>query len=245
MKNENYINIQGWMIKELKLKSNELILYAIIYGFSQDGQSEYYGSVRYIANALSLSIGGVHKLLVKLIERKLIIRTSESHYSVHKVNASVHKVNAECSQSEQIKNNSNNKENNNLESFLIDPPKETYKSKQDIAKQKGIKLKKIKKTDKQEIAVKALLAVTHFKNEMLTVHGMVFLKKDNERNKKVVKLAKGVYEEIGEDITGLIDWFVLEDNDWCKYKPENCFSDVAVEQYLNKDKGSSSKMHEL
>lgn len=28
--NENYVNIQGWMINELNLKSNELIVYAII-----------------------------------------------------------------------------------------------------------------------------------------------------------------------------------------------------------------------
>lgn len=35
VKNENYIVIQGWMINELKLKGNELLIYAIIFNFSQ------------------------------------------------------------------------------------------------------------------------------------------------------------------------------------------------------------------
>ena len=39
VKNENYLVIQGWMIAELKLKGNELLIYAIIYGFSQNNQS--------------------------------------------------------------------------------------------------------------------------------------------------------------------------------------------------------------
>ena len=48
MKNENYIVIQGWMRNELNLKGNELIVYALIYGFSQDEESEFTGSVAYI-----------------------------------------------------------------------------------------------------------------------------------------------------------------------------------------------------
>ena len=34
MENNNYINIQGWMINNLGLKGNALVIYAIIYGFS-------------------------------------------------------------------------------------------------------------------------------------------------------------------------------------------------------------------
>ena len=49
MKNENYITILGWMVNNLELKGNELILFAIIHGFSRDGDTEYYGSQRYIA----------------------------------------------------------------------------------------------------------------------------------------------------------------------------------------------------
>ena len=52
MENENYCTIQGWLINVLGLKGNELILFAIIYGFSQDGKSKYYGSLSYIQKSL-------------------------------------------------------------------------------------------------------------------------------------------------------------------------------------------------
>ena len=50
------------MINELGLNGNELILYALIYGFSQDGQSEFHGSIRYIMLALDLSNPTVQSL---------------------------------------------------------------------------------------------------------------------------------------------------------------------------------------
>ena len=42
-----YIVIQDWMISDLQLKGNELLTYALIYGFSQDGESEFKGSLKY------------------------------------------------------------------------------------------------------------------------------------------------------------------------------------------------------
>lgn len=41
IKNENFIAIQGFMVKELGLSGNELIAYALIYGFSQDNYKRY------------------------------------------------------------------------------------------------------------------------------------------------------------------------------------------------------------
>lgn len=84
MQDHGYVNIQGWMINKLKLKGNELILYAIIYGFSQDGQSEFYGSYRYIAKALCITERSVQEILKKLLDKKLVSRVSESHYRVEK-----------------------------------------------------------------------------------------------------------------------------------------------------------------
>ena len=48
IKPNNFINIQGWMVTELGLKGNELIIYAIIAGFSQDGESNFHGSLSYL-----------------------------------------------------------------------------------------------------------------------------------------------------------------------------------------------------
>jgi len=84
MKNENYLVIQGWMINELKLKGNELLLYALIYGFSQDGESEFYGSLRYTQKLLGLSRPSIIKNIQKLVGKKLIEKKSESHYKVVK-----------------------------------------------------------------------------------------------------------------------------------------------------------------
>mgnify|MGYP003705605435 CR=1 FL=1 len=71
-KNENTILIQGWMINILNLSGNELICFALIYGFSQDGESEFFGSLNYICSALNCSKPTVLKTLSSLIEKKII-----------------------------------------------------------------------------------------------------------------------------------------------------------------------------
>lgn len=44
----NYIVIQPWMFSNLQLSGNEAIVFAIVYGFSQDGKSWYRGGSYYI-----------------------------------------------------------------------------------------------------------------------------------------------------------------------------------------------------
>jgi len=70
----NYVVIQGWMTKELKLSGNDLLIYALIYGFSQDEESEFYGSRSYIANMFNISLPTVDKSLNNLIKKDLIIK---------------------------------------------------------------------------------------------------------------------------------------------------------------------------
>lgn len=74
MKNENYIHISGWMINQLQLSGNELLVYAVIYGFSQDGESVYKGGAGYLADCLNLSRQSVFTLLKKLVDKDLIIK---------------------------------------------------------------------------------------------------------------------------------------------------------------------------
>ena len=76
IRNDNFITIQGWMVNELHLKGNELMVYAIIYGFSQDGESEFKGSRRYLASWLGCSLPTVDKALNGLIAKNLIIKTT-------------------------------------------------------------------------------------------------------------------------------------------------------------------------
>ena len=77
LRDENYITIQGWMIKELELKGNELLVYAVIYGFSQNEENKFRGSRRYLAEWCNSTIRGIDKVLNKLIEKGLIIKFDE------------------------------------------------------------------------------------------------------------------------------------------------------------------------
>lgn len=72
MKQENYITIQGWMVTDLGLSGNELLCYALIYGFSQDGESKFQGSSKYICNWLNISQPTALNILKKLCEKGLI-----------------------------------------------------------------------------------------------------------------------------------------------------------------------------
>lgn len=78
LKNENYINIQGWMVNELKLKGNELLVYALIYGVTQDGESEFYGSRSYISEWCGASLPTIDKALNSLVEKELITKRTEN-----------------------------------------------------------------------------------------------------------------------------------------------------------------------
>ena len=72
-----YIVIEDFMVKDLQLKGNDLLVYAIIYGFSQDGKSGFAGTLQYLADWCGATKHGVMKNLKNLTERNLI--TKEEH----------------------------------------------------------------------------------------------------------------------------------------------------------------------
>ena len=72
MQNEQFITIQGWMRNELGLKGNELLVYALIYGFSQDEESEFTGSIGYISDWTGATKQTVHNTLKSLHEKELL-----------------------------------------------------------------------------------------------------------------------------------------------------------------------------
>lgn len=74
VKKENFILIQGWMISELKLKGNELIIYACIYGFSQAENQTFSGSLQYLADWTNSTKQGVIKCLKSLVEKGLLVK---------------------------------------------------------------------------------------------------------------------------------------------------------------------------
>jgi hypothetical protein len=69
MKDENYITIQGWMINKLNLSGTELIIYAVIYGFSQDEGSVFDGSIKYLEKATGKKRTAVITNLKSLVDK--------------------------------------------------------------------------------------------------------------------------------------------------------------------------------
>lgn len=74
MKNENYILVQGWQVNRLHLSGNELLLYALIYGFSQDGETEFAGSLSYMSEAIGVSRRNVIAILRRLEAKRLLTK---------------------------------------------------------------------------------------------------------------------------------------------------------------------------
>ena len=72
VKDKNYVVIQGWMVNKLKLKGNELLVYALIYGFSQSENQKYAGSLQYLADWTNSTKQGVLKNLKLLVEKGFI-----------------------------------------------------------------------------------------------------------------------------------------------------------------------------
>ena len=85
IKDENYVNIQGFMITRLKLTGNDLLVYAIIYGFSQDDESAFKGTRAYLAEWCNCTVRGVQKNINNLLKRGLIeqIHHSPNNQQVH------------------------------------------------------------------------------------------------------------------------------------------------------------------
>ena len=67
-----YYSVQGWMLSDLRLKGTALTAYAIIYGFSQDGSSEFTGSASYLAEWMGCSRSTVMDTLKKLVDTGLL-----------------------------------------------------------------------------------------------------------------------------------------------------------------------------
>ena len=68
----NFITVQGWMVTDLHLSGSELLCYALIYGFSQDGKSMFSGTANYIADWLNINRRQVMRILQHLVDKNLI-----------------------------------------------------------------------------------------------------------------------------------------------------------------------------
>ena len=78
IKDANYITIQGWMKNKLYLNGNELLTFAIVYGFIQDGKN-FTGSRQYIADWIGISVRWVQTILNGLVLKKILKKETINH----------------------------------------------------------------------------------------------------------------------------------------------------------------------
>lgn len=77
MQDGSYVVIQAFMVNDLKLKGNELIVYAAIYGFTQDGEHWFYGTKGYLAEWCGATKGTVGNCLKSLVGKGLLERREQ------------------------------------------------------------------------------------------------------------------------------------------------------------------------
>ena len=75
---ENYIVIQGWMITELNLSGKELLLYALIFGFSQGDGDGYSGGLKYLTEWTGTTKRNVMTLLTSLVSKGHLTKHEET-----------------------------------------------------------------------------------------------------------------------------------------------------------------------
>lgn len=75
MDDDKYYTIQGWMVKRMELTGNELLAYALIYGFTKDFKSRFTGSLDFVCKSLNVTKNTAKKALDSLVAKELIIKT--------------------------------------------------------------------------------------------------------------------------------------------------------------------------
>lgn len=70
------IKVYDWMLTELGLKGNELIIYACIYGFSRTENQVFSGTLQYLVDWTNGTKQGVLRNLKSLVEKGYIAKTS-------------------------------------------------------------------------------------------------------------------------------------------------------------------------
>lgn len=78
MNDNNYVVLKQWMFSRLGLSSaNDINIFALIYGFSQDDSSEFKGSAKYISTFFNISRATVMRSLKNLCLNDLVLKASE------------------------------------------------------------------------------------------------------------------------------------------------------------------------
>ena len=94
MKENNYITIPGFLRTRLDLKGSELIITALIYGYSQDGNSWFMGKTEYIAEWAGVTDKNVLRSLKSLTEKGILEK--KEMFVNNKAKRCYYRFNFEC-----------------------------------------------------------------------------------------------------------------------------------------------------
>lgn len=93
VKDDNFFLVSGWMLNRLDLKGAALQVFAIIYGFSQDGEGSFTGSLQYLMDFTNASKNTVLKALKDLTDLEYITKSENTingvRFCTYKTNAPV------------------------------------------------------------------------------------------------------------------------------------------------------------
>ena len=78
IRDDNYFLVSGWMINRLNLRGVALQIFSIIYGFSQDGEGSFTGSLQYLCDFTNSSKNTVIKALKELVDKSYITKTEST-----------------------------------------------------------------------------------------------------------------------------------------------------------------------
>ena len=96
MKENNYITIPGFLRTRLDLKGSELIITALIYGYSQDGNSWFMGKTEYIAEWAGITEKNVLRSLKSLTEKGILEK--KEMFVNNKAKRCYYRFNFECAE---------------------------------------------------------------------------------------------------------------------------------------------------
>ena len=95
LKDDSNFQIYGWMATKLKLKGNELLIYAIIYSFSRNdnGNGVFNASTAYLCEWIGATKKTVVEAIANLINKDLIIKLEDNSQkrkpNVYKINEQI------------------------------------------------------------------------------------------------------------------------------------------------------------
>lgn len=119
MKENNYITIPGFLRTRLDLKGSELIITALIYGYSQDGNSWFMGKTEYIAEWAGITDKNVLRSLKSLTEKGILEK--KEMFVNNKAKRCYYRFNFECAelQNSTVAGLQNSTVNNNIDNNIF------------------------------------------------------------------------------------------------------------------------------